>query len=1445
MLISIHNYFASRSLTLCLALAAVAALCETRMVLADPVAVFAQVSDDDDEEDVVNRWQPGVLAIRRDSQGRAVEQIDRRLTIDAAAGHPVDLEGSVQWKGQLFTLVPGEYRLHFYVHGKVRLKLHDHVYIENTTDRPQWLVSEAIEFGYGYHPIELLYVPNANAAVLKSHWEGPNFRLETIPPSALFHDAANTPNSRIKRGRELVDALGCRACHAIDETQPPQAAALTHLQGNISESWLVRWIRESRRATLARELDSEPCSTSRMPSFEIARDDAQAMASYLMAQSAPGPVAGSPVQSGDAVRGEQLFHTVGCVACHQGNLETARGLYDGSPLTNIASKRPASFFSRWLEQPAAMNPNHRMPVFPLSSDERQDLAAYMLTLKDDLPHDDVPPLDLSNPAIQSRGRRLLVANRCNACHELKTPLDVENDSSPVALPDVIDWNTSCLSGANQEKRRPGYDLTPADAEAIQEFFAQERGHPDRSIPGETILAKRNCLACHARDWEPGIAAKLPALIAAHPEFAPRLPTLAPPSLTGMGDKLTDEALAQAISTKAPARRPWLAVRMPRFDLSDEELRALVHYFIATDRIPPRTEPKGESPHVTALELAGRRLVTSDGFGCTSCHQVGSVQPKKVALNARGTNLSLLGKHIRRTWFDRWVRNPARIVPKMEMPSIQLAVHGVLKDNLDAQLDAVWHVLNQEGFEPPRPDALRVVRSSNTANHAERANVLTDVLRVGDQPFIKPLLIGLPNRHSILFDFEKNQLAGWWIGDTAAQRTEGKSWYWEPSGTPVVHLTGNASEIRLARDANVYDPQPQGQFVSEFDSFEHIAGGVRWQYRLRFDTPTKQPTQLQVIQELTAIESDGTATATTGFQRSLHIRGVPLGTTFRFIPLPGFDAHDMTLDDTGRTLNIAADHSNVAIHIDSPANAHFTNQGDLAIEIVSTEHNANSIRIDLRYSTNLPVDQFFATLLPVQPTEAETLDIIPGYAATELPLTTEMMPTGFAWKDDGTLIVSSLKGRVWLARDTDGDGLEDQIQPYSDELAAPYGVANSGPSSIDCVNKYALLRLWDRDGDGRTDRTEVLASGWGHTVDYHDWVVGLPKDSRGRYYVALPCQQDDRSLAAATHRGTALRIVPREPTHANPRSYAIETVSAGLRFPMGLALNRKGDLFATDNQGNYNPFNELNFLVEGARYGFVNKLEHDAGISAQGRLSAIEIPHPWTRSVNGICFLDTPDAARDAHHEPLFGPFEGHLLGCEYDTRRLIRMSLQRVDNVYQGAAYPFSRTPSQGVPSLQGPLVCGVAPDGDVYVGSIRDSGWGGGTNVGSIVRLRPTGDTPPGIAEVRANATGFEIRFTVPVEQSTATIANNYHVESYRRKSTPAYGGDDMERREERIVNVTLSADRLLANIDLEELREGFVYAIRLSNLSEAFFPAEAYFTLRKIPTAEPSLQAASDSRS
>ena len=482
-------------------------------------------------------------------------------------------------------------------------------------------------------------------------------------------------------------------------------------------------------------------------------------------------------------------------------------------------------------------------------------------------------------------------------------------------------------------------------------------------------------------------------------------------------------------------------------------------------------------------------------------------------------------------------------------------------------------------------------------------------------------------------------------------------------------------------------------------------------------------------------------------------------------------------------------------------------------------------IAYEFESQQELDRFEVETPRALSNEVLSFETVPGFTAQRLALSSSAMPIALAWNLDGQLLFASLKGRVWSARDTNGDGLEDTSTVISDELAAPYGL-NTGKSYVDVATKFGVVRLSKFGVDGLARRSELVASGWGHTDDYHDWVVGLPKDRQGNYFVAIPCQQDERSKAAASFRGAVLALQPRKPTPQSPRKFEIQRVSVGHRFPMGIALRRDGELFVTDNQGNYNPFNELNHVRQDKHFGFINRLDRENGGKRDLAEPAIDIPHPWTRSVNGICFLESPSK------QSVFGPYEGHLVGCEYDTRRLVRMSVERVGGELQGAIYPFSYdSPAADVPTFLGPICCGVSPDGAIYVGEIRDSGWGGSNNIGAITRLEPNlEELPQGIAEIRARPDAFAISFQRDLTSSFEV--DDFSVESFRRISTPEYGGDDVDRRTERLLGVKRVDDRTI-HLLFDELRPGFVYRIQIvGDRSEGLHPALGFYTLRRLAT-------------
>ncbi len=1335
-----------------------------------------------------------------------------------------------RWDGLLLSRTSGEYTLYAHVCGRVSIMLEGEVVLEADTQTPQWVTGKPLDMKFAWHPFQVEFAKTQPDAELRLFWSGPDFPLEPIPADYFYHDIDQTIEQTFNDGQTLIAGHRCTACHDIQQQpEADKAPSLAYLDGNLSEPWLKEWLQSS-------EEDSED-TLRRMPHFDLSDDDVEAVVEYLMSESKPRAKETKLPAKGSTNSGKNLVLTLGCTACHKiGELGNA-DVMGGPDLTNIAAKRPKEFFQQWLKDPAKLNPDHRMPVYQLNDKERDDISAYLASLTEDKTIAKTPVRKF-NTLLVNKGREIVAANRCNTCHTLpggavKSAPTKRSELGPGNL-----WQDACMAEPNAAKGQPGYQFSEDEKEAIKTYIrgvARAKHEQATTNDASWILAKNNCTACHPRGTGSGLNETAKEVTDAHGNLASLLSAMVPPSLNSVGDKLHEEALLAAIRRSEGNHRPWLKVRMPKFDLTTEEQNALVDYFVAQDRIPENAPATLEIPELDELAatVAGSRLVTTDGFGCTSCHQVGNMVPPKAPLNAKGPDLSMLGKRIREPWFYRWVHDPARIVPRMEMPSVKLPVQGVLDNQVDTQLAAVWHVLNTPEFTPPKPDPLRIVRFTGERKVGVRPVVLTDVIKFGkDDVMIKPLLVGLPNRNNVLYDLETGKLVQWWVGDVARQRSEGKTWHWEIGAKGLLDDPRTTPEIRLnfEGDMPIANVVKDGQFVTRFKELRYDGGQLVWTHTLHFKRGSEEYA-VDVIETWEPLWTEE-GKPVNGFRRSMQFQNVPEGGSI-VLQLP----QETLAGSLARDLNSSADDpiqrysaGNITFDIEKQANITY---GDDATVWLRPGKNRN---IDMTVRLDLPGETFpEQPPIPVRKSNAIALDVIPGWNATRLPITTEMMPIAMDWQPDGSLMAASLKGRMWKLTDTDGDGLEDTYQQFGDEYAAPYGV-KAYDKYVDIVNKYALLRLWDEDRDGVVEKVTNISNGWGHTDDYHDWVVGLPQDAEGNYYVAVPCQQDDRSPEAAALRGTVLKLTP-DTLDPAQQTYRIEELTAGHRFPMGIARNHKGELFVTDNQGNFNPFNELNHVVPGQRYGFINKLDRKKGFNPPETPPSIAIPHPWTRSVNGICFLETPKQERERLGYDLFGPWEGDLIGCEYDTRRLVRMSLEKVGDTIQGAAYPLTVDPPQDVEKgLLGPISCAVAPDGDVYVGNIRDAGWGGGNNVGTFTRLRPKSvHLPLGIDEVTSTPTGFKVRFTDQIDATHGLLPTNYTVASYTRVSTPAYGGDDKQRRLESIAKIELSPDRLEAVITLEApLREGFVYEIflddEIAGEGATLWPKEAHYTLRKL---------------
>lgn len=178
-------------------------------------------------------------------------------------------------------------------------------------------------------------------------------------------------------------------------------------------------------------------------------------------------------------------------------------------------------------------------------------------------------------------------------------------------------------------------------------------------------------------------------------------------------------------------------------------------------------------------------------------------------------------------------------------------------------------------------------------------------------------------------------------------------------------------------------------------------------------------------------------------------------------------------------------------------------------------------------------------------------------------------------------------RIRRLEDSDGDGKVDRTYVVANgfnrlEEGTGAGVLVRGDEIYyTCIPK--LWKLSDLDDDGNADEREVLADGFGVRVAFrgHD-MHGLIIGPDGRLYFSI----GDRGYHVTTDDGRLL---------ADPTSGAVfrcerdgsnlEVFATGLRNPQELAFNDVGDLFSVDNNSDSGDMARVVHILEGGDSGW--------------------------------------------------------------------------------------------------------------------------------------------------------------------------------------------------------------------------------------------------------------------
>jgi putative heme-binding domain-containing protein len=462
--------------------------------------------------------------------------------------------------------------------------------------------------------------------------------------------------------------------------------------------------------------------------------------------------------------------------------------------------------------------------------------------------------------------------------------------------------------------------------------------------------------------------------------------------------------------------------------------------------------------------------------------------------------------------------------------------------------------------------------------------------------------------------------------------------------------------------------------------------------------------------------------------------------------------------------------------------------------------------------------------------AEVQMLRPGFAARRLPLDLPNI-NNVQYRRDGKLVALAYNGNVYLLTDTNGDGLEDRAELYWESrgrLQGAIGMALTPPkyahgAGVIAAGKGKILLLVDDNGDDRADREVVVASGWQelpHGVD----ALGVAIDPRdGAVFFGLGTQNftngyllDDKGKAQYkldSERGTILRVAP----DFSKR----EIYCTGIRFSVGMAFNRDGDLFCTDQEGatwlpNGNPFDELLHIVRGRHYGFPPR--HPTHLP-----NVIDEPSTFDYAPQhqSTCGLHFNEPVVDGG--PTFGPaaWRGDAIVCGYSRGKIYRTKLVKASGEYVARSELIASLPMLTVDAC-------VSPKGALLV-STHSGGpdWGSGpAGNGKLYQIRYADSAAPQpVLAWAASPREVHVAFDRPLDVALlAGLAAKTRVEYGRyvaagdrfETQRPGYAVVEHQQNTPRfdlpIYSVNLSADhRTLIFATAEHTQGDATYALTL----------------------------------
>ena len=597
----------------------------------------------------------------------------------------------------------------------------------------------------------------------------------------------------VNGGLLLLAELNCTACHVAPESWQERLKAkpgpnLGGVGSRLDADTLWLMIRSPQHRKKG----------TQMPGLfageEGDEEKVEALVEYLSANKWDAP----QMPAGDVERGKELYHKVGCVACHEPALDVRPPKVpadaevekpgNGSVPIALADAYDVNALALFLHDPLSMRPAGRMPDMRLSKQEAADIAAYLHVGRVAEKATARAALKIPKQGVE-KGRVVFEKMNCVACHTSGSAGAAVR--KPAAKPmSELNAQAGCLAN-KQASGTPRFDLNDLQKRALKLALAAIQKEDAAKLTAQEKIdwqmSRLNCYACHDRDSKGGPEDPRAQFFGVNDPTAESLGQLAhlPPTLDKVGRKLTRGWFEKILWGKDGSVRPYMDTRMPNFGREHTEM--LISAFNQADQLdkPVEIDVSGLGKHHRA-EL-GRQLLGAKGLACVACH---GLKDRK-SLGPPVIRLTHTVERLQPEYFKELLLNPQVTQPGTVMPPMFVG-----RKKADQEIESLWTYLREvEG--QPLPEGLMSAEDFELKPDVEKRVIVFRSFIEGVSTHA--IGVGFPGGLNAAFDAKTSRWALIWKG----RFLDAMSNWQERAMTPIKPLGTDAKELPAATGERVF------------------------------------------------------------------------------------------------------------------------------------------------------------------------------------------------------------------------------------------------------------------------------------------------------------------------------------------------------------------------------------------------------------------------------------------------------------------------------------------------------------------------------------------------------------------------------------------------------------------------------------------------------------------